>query len=517
MAQSKITELKTGSVAEVSQRLALWLRRSPKGFARVEYSSEFSRQQVMGKLQAQLQEQHIPLCEIQLLTYRSPDEVVGNLLEQLSQIPSGAVSITGFSTAFHHQTPLPDALRVLNFNRERLVALPLNQIWWMTPVFTQTSIHAMPDLNSWFSLRLQLTENLSLSQPPEFLSTEGSTANIDDTHQRVHYLLQGFERAKTEGATDEELLTTYVLPALEALAEVGSHQVLRDLTMQFEGLLGQLKRSDSANMATSLNKLANLYKEQGRYGEAEPLYLRSLAIYEQHLGIVPSRVATILNNLAELYRSMGRYEEAEPLYLQSIAIYQQNLENIRPYSVGLNNLAGLYYLTGRYEEAEPLLAKVLSIREQQLGANHPDTALALNNLAELYRLTGRYEEAEPLLVKALSIREQQLGVHHPDTAQSLNNLALLYASIGRYEEAERLYVRTLDICEQHLGIKHPSTALSLWNLARLYYKMSRFSEAKPLITRAIDILERTLGEQHPHTVSARTWWQTIHASDTTRE
>ena len=34
-------------------------------------------------------------------------------------------------------------------------------------------------------------------------------------------------------------------------------------------------------MATSLNNLASLYEAQGEYDEAEPLYQRSLAIFER--------------------------------------------------------------------------------------------------------------------------------------------------------------------------------------------------------------------------------------------
>ena len=39
------------------------------------------------------------------------------------------------------------------------------------------------------------------------------------------------------------------------------------------------------NVATSLNNLALLYQAQGRYAEAEPLYRRALAIYEEGRGL----------------------------------------------------------------------------------------------------------------------------------------------------------------------------------------------------------------------------------------
>jgi tetratricopeptide (TPR) repeat protein len=38
------------------------------------------------------------------------------------------------------------------------------------------------------------------------------------------------------------------------------------------------------DVASSLNNLAYLYESQGRYTEAEPLYLQALAIAEQALG-----------------------------------------------------------------------------------------------------------------------------------------------------------------------------------------------------------------------------------------
>jgi hypothetical protein len=42
--------------------------------------------------------------------------------------------------------------------------------------------------------------------------------------------------------------------------------------------------ADHPDVAASLNNLAGLYRAQGRYGEAEPLYRRSLQIVEQQLG-----------------------------------------------------------------------------------------------------------------------------------------------------------------------------------------------------------------------------------------
>ena len=51
-------------------------------------------------------------------------------------------------------------------------------------------------------------------------------------------------------------------------------------------------------LASTLNYRARLYDEQGRYAEAESLYLRALEISEKGLGPEHLDVATSLNNLA---------------------------------------------------------------------------------------------------------------------------------------------------------------------------------------------------------------------------
>ncbi len=59
-------------------------------------------------------------------------------------------------------------------------------------------------------------------------------------------------------------------------------------------------------MAQSLNNLAELYRAQGHYAQAEPLFQRSLAIWEKALGPEHPDVATSLNKLAQLYHEQGR-------------------------------------------------------------------------------------------------------------------------------------------------------------------------------------------------------------------
>ena len=100
---------------------------------------------------------------------------------------------------------------------------------------------------------------------------------------------------------------------------------------------------------------------------------------------------------AQLYRAEGRYADAEPLFKRSLAIREQALGPEHPdVAMSLNNLALLYRVQGRYAEAEPLYQRSLAIWVKALGAEHPNVAMSLNNLAELYQAQGQYAEAEAL-------------------------------------------------------------------------------------------------------------------------
>jgi tetratricopeptide (TPR) repeat protein len=491
-------DLQYGSINDITKRLLLWGKRPGMGLTRVEFSSEFARQSVLQQLQTELAQIKVPFKDIVLPTYQQPAVLADALEQALDECESGLVSISGLTTAFSPDVPLAEAMYSLNIRRERLAQRPLRQIWWMTPVFYQTALHAMPDLMSWFNLRLELTESVQVE-----IDASESTVNIDDARRRSLHLIQRFEQAQQAGGDSEELLKLYLLPALEALAEVGAQQELRDFTSQFEGYLSLLRAADSPELAESLERLGSLYYKQGRYLEAEPLLQKALNLTKQLAVADHSRVAIYLNNLASLYESQGRYSEAEPIYLQSLEIKERQLGTDHSVvATSLNNLASLYKSQGRYSEAEPLYLRSLEINERQLGVNHPIVATGLSNLALLYKSQGRYSEAEPLYLRSLEIRERQLGADHADTASGLNNLALLYQSQGRYSKAEKLLVRSLKLRERLLGAGHPDVANSLNNLARLYASQGHYAEAEPLLIRALTLFQQLLGESHPDTVNS---------------
>lgn len=87
------------------------------------------------------------------------------------------------------------------------------------------------------------------------------------------------------------------------------------------------------DVAQSLNNLAAVYFYQGRYQEAEPLYVQALDLLKDLLPEQHPNIAQSLNNLARLYQSQSRYKEAEPLYVQAFEIYKRSLGSEHPQTI----------------------------------------------------------------------------------------------------------------------------------------------------------------------------------------
>ncbi len=194
------------------------------------------------------------------------------------------------------------------------------------------------------------------------------------------------------------------------------------------------KQPDDPLLATLYNQMGRLYAGRAERGEAINYqqeqetaigYFRK-AIDLQTASDQEEDFANSLSWLARLYRLQGRYAEAEPLFLQALDIRQRQLGDDHPdVAASLNSLALLYQGQGRYAEAEPLFLQALAIRQHQLGDDHFSVATSLNNLALLYQSQGCYAEAEPLYLQALDIKQRQLGDDHPNTQTVRENLELL--------------------------------------------------------------------------------------------
>src|SRR5262245_33427067 len=127
-------------------------------------------------------------------------------------------------------------------------------------------------------------------------------------------------------------------------------------------------------------------------GEVEALHRHSIAIYEKALGPNHSVFDLAFMDLAGLYKNLGRYAEAEHLLQLSLAGVEKR-SGTDSRDLGLPALAALYEAQDRFAEAEELYQRSIATRERLFGKESREVANTLNTLAELLRGQGRYHEA----------------------------------------------------------------------------------------------------------------------------
>jgi CHAT domain-containing protein/tetratricopeptide (TPR) repeat protein len=342
-----------------------------------------------------------------------------------------------------------------------------------------------------------LGESFALALSLELLG--GFHRELNDLDRAESYFVRALAvRERVQGPDHPD-----VAPTLTSLASIANTREQFDraeqLYLRAIAIYEKAHAPENASVASALYGLASTYTNRGQFARAETLLRRALAIFEKaSAGRDDFFTVLTLNNLAAVLKEQGRYEEAEPLYLRSLAA-QETLFGAEGQTVAtaLTNLAALYREKGEYLRAEPLLRRALAAQEKTLGPAHADVAVTLNQLAILLSDRGDDEGALPLFERALSIYEKTLGPEHSAVATTLSSIAYIHSERKDYDRAEKLYQRALSIIEKTLGAESPLYASTLNNLANTVAEREDYARAEPLARRALEIRERVLGPNHP--------------------
>lgn len=170
------------------------------------------------------------------------------------------------------------------------------------------------------------------------------------------------------------------------LAEKGNREALRIREKIGDGRAGN-----------SMSNLAGTLTRQGKYAEADELYIKAIAQRRSTSGKMLSDFGVMLNNRALVLVKMERFDEAEALYKEADAFDRANrpgnianARNLRPY-------AEFLILRGRAEEALPLAREAYELGKGQAAAEKARYALVLSKALEA---AGKPEEAAPFKAEA---------------------------------------------------------------------------------------------------------------------
>ncbi|KAI1519708.1 kinesin light chain [Pyrenophora tritici-repentis] len=339
----------------------------------------------------------------------------------------------------------------------------------------------------------------------------------DDDHSnrsKWRRLLPHAQYALSHSSADnnDEERTRLASKCATALFSDGRYEEAEELYVQVMQTRKRVLGDEHPDMLSSMNNLAATYWNQGRWKEAEELQVQVMQTRKRVLTDEHPDTLTSMNNLALTYWNQGRWKEAEELQVQVMQTRKRVLTDEHPDTLtSMNNLALTYWNQGRWKEAEELQVQVMQTRKRVLTDEHPDTLTSMNNLALTYWNQGRWKEAEELQVQVLQTRKRVLTDEHPDTLTSMANLASTYRNQGRWKEAEELEMQVLQTSKRVLSDEHPNTLTSMANLAATYRNQGRWKEAEELEVQVLQTSKRVLTDEHPDMLSsmnnlALTYW-----------
>lgn len=258
--------------------------------------------------------------------------------------------------------------------------------------------------------------------------------------------------------------------------------------------------------------------EEGRYAEAVPHFLEAIRQAEK-FGKDDVRLAASLNGLAQVYRYQQNYAEAELQARRSLAMLERTIGLFdRALIPSLANLAGVARATGRYEDAEQIYRRLLTLRWGTPEAKGGSAEQVLEKLAEVlslaYARDPGFEKAldeywrsiseskvrkelysrmrdlllaVPLVPEAESLMQRAVRLN-PDSRQLQYQLAEVYVTWGKYERA----IEALEKAAQPDGrldatLERGQRSLFYATIAQMNFFLVRFDEAFASLKTALEI------------------------------
>ncbi|MBV8914759.1 MAG: tetratricopeptide repeat protein [Acetobacteraceae bacterium] len=250
-------------------------------------------------------------------------------------------------------------------------------------------------------------------------------------------------------------------------------------------------------------RLAGFYRLERRYTDAEAMFRRAIGALARaddplRQSVDPNSLALAdaEHELASMYAEQGtRLTEAATLFERAADSYEQAQAWERLAQTD-TELGDLFRQTQQYAEAERFSGKGREAAER--SGNNLLLARSLNGWATVEQEQVRFDDAEAHYKQALALLDQALGPNSAESGTVLGNMGMLNMARGRNADAARLLQRALTMP----GRSKRDIARDVTNLAILYFEMGENDKAAALGERAVTLNEEIFGPDHPAVATA---------------
>ena len=511
--------MEPGSIQAVTERLKSWCIQNDRGLARVEWDSAYARRDVVDRLKSALSASGVSVVEFDLPPGESAPATAERLIAELRSRAGAVVSITGVEWAFPERGSLLATLAAIGFQRETLASLPVRQIWWIPSHLTEQFILAVPDLDSWFRLRIHLTEIPPRPMNASHATSEAArrTVSVDEARALARRFWERIEAARDGGFPEDRIWTELAEPAVEALQSAGLQLEADAILARTSGARERMRRElvtlreargeDDPEVLWPTSLLARFLGDQGKFAggqsDGEQLLDYAMTLLRPLRGEEDPGTLRAFDNVARTLELMGDLPRARKVEEQALTEIRRVRGEEHPDTlVAANRLAVTLNAQGELAGARKLGEWVQTTSRRLRGEEHPDTLTAMNNLALTLKAQGDLAGAWKLQEQVLQARHRLLGSEHPDTLTAMNNLAVTLRAQGDLARARKLQEEVLQARRRLLGSEHPDTLMAMNNLAGTLKDQGDLVGARKLRGQALELRRRLLGAEHPATLNA---------------
>ncbi len=302
---------------------------------------------------------------------------------------------------------------------------------------------------------------------------------------------------------------------------LGKYNEAVDAYNQSIAIHEKISGARSAEMFDALHGMGHTYLEAGNPTKAEEYYTRAVNYLVANPDLIDQIYETAnLEMIARLYRDIGKYTEAEPYFKRVLANREQQGRELE----ALKEMAQFYAMQNKYDQAESYLGRAIDLQEKsllriseerQLGFG--ELAETFSNLGEIYSNTGAEQKSKYAFQLAQELQNSELTRRYvlsiqrspelaaankdelrrrmKDNATHLEQCADLLVKLGRYPAAEHLYLLAVGgrmITNDQSTEAHEKLAmvfLKLGDLYRLY--LNKHEEAVKRYRAAAETLAKS--------------------------
>jgi eukaryotic-like serine/threonine-protein kinase len=255
--------------------------------------------------------------------------------------------------------------------------------------------------------------------------------------------------------------------------------------------------------ASMLGMIANTNDGLGRYAQGLAASRRQLALLEAHGGSALDTGRALLSQ-AELLREQGLWGEAEPVVRRAMATLSPlRADAERAQALDLLGIV----LSHRHREREAETAYQQEVELESGG----DEALRNREIYPYQALTGlfldlgRYADADAYGRRALELARRTLSPDDPERIAVEAQYASVLVHLRRAAEAEPILRDVIERETRSSGAGHKDTLMFQWLLADALVELRRNAEAATLAETTARQLDALLGPENHYSLSA---WQT---------